>query len=315
VLSISLLLVTDYRWFLLINPLIGMLRNVAWLASQSYVTGAGSVAERPRLTGRFGFFSNIGQMLGPVLVGTAAGLVGYRLAFLVPAVYSAVFATLGWYLVEVPTADEDAISEPHGAGIRSAIGLLAVRGMQVALLLTFVRLWTGHVYSIFFSVFLVDNGLDPAVAGVVIGTSGFVAAAMSATSGFWTRFVTPQAATTMGLSCNAVALIIAPHTSALPFVFIVPVLIGIGTGLSLPLLISIVTLAAPDGKRGVALGLRGLVNQTAATAAPIMIGSMMTVLGLTLGFSAGGLVAGAVLAGAWMLDRSARRTASVTGRQ
>lgn len=306
VLSLALIAVQDYWWFLAIKPLHGVARNLAWLSSQTYITAIGPEAERSRLAGRFGFFSNVGQMAGPILVGAGAAAVGLQWAFLVPALYALVFLGIGYFLRETQTAQQLGSRQAQGSGTRSAGRMLRIRGIQVALLLTFVRLWTGHVYITFYSVFLVEGGIDPAVAGVVIGTSGFVAAIMSATSGFWTRFASPQVVTTLGLTCNAMALLVAPFVGSLPYAFLVPVLLGIGTGLSLPLLISIVSTAAPDGQRGIALGLRGFVNQSAATAAPLLVGPLMTVLGLTFGFITGGAVAGGVLVAALTLHRSRR---------
>jgi MFS transporter, DHA1 family, inner membrane transport protein len=299
--SLGFVLVTDYWWFLALQPLHGVARNLAWVASQGYITSFASDTERPRLTGRFSFFGNVGQMAGPLLVGGAAGLVGFQYALLVPAAYSLTFALLGLSLRETRAADHGATRQRQGAGLGSAIRLLGLRGIQVALLFTFVRLWTGAVYNTFFPVYLVDSGMSPTLAGTVMAVSGLVAAAMAPTTGYWTRFVSQQTATTVGLGCSALALVLAPHVATVPWVYVVPVLVGIGSGLSLPLLISIVTTAAPSGSRGVALGLRGMVNQTAATAAPVLIGPLMGGLGLLLGFTSGGVLAVVLLAGArWL---------------
>lgn len=195
-------------------------------------------------------------------------------------------------------------------GLRTALSLLSIRGIQVALLLTFARLWTSHVYSAFLPVFMVEGGISADVAGVVMATSGFVAAIMAPTAGFWTRFVSPQTATALGLGCNALGLALAPHLATVPAIFLVPVLVGIGTGLSLPLLITIVTSVVPVQQRGVALGLRALVNQFAATAAPVLIGPLMAALGLTLGFTAGGAVAGSLLLAAQFQHRKHRGEAT-----
>lgn len=305
--SLAYMSVTDYWWFLALQPVQGIVRNLGWVASQGYITSFATDEERPTLTGRFSFFSNIGQMAGPVAVGAVASLGGFRLAFLVPAAYAVVFAVLGLALRDTRASDHEQTRARQGTGLRAALGLLALRGVQVALLLTFVRLWTSHVYSTFFPVFLVDTGVDPGLAGMVMATSGLVAAAMAPTTGYWTRRASQQAVTSIGLGCSALGLLIAPSVATVPAVFLVPVLIGVGTGLSLPLLISIVTTAAPVTQRGLALGLRGTVNQGAATAAPVVIGPMMSAVGLAAGFLSGGTVAVGILVGAGVLHRAGRR--------
>ena len=307
-LSVLYVLVTDYWWLFLLQPILGVTRNLGWVASQGYITSSGTAAERPRLTGRFSFFSNVGQMAGPVLVGTAAQVFGFRWAFLVVTAYAVAFTAIGLLLPETRQHDHATTRTAQGVGFRSALQLVALRGMQVALLLTFVRLWVGHVYSTFLPVHLVDVGMEPGVVGTVMATSGFVAAVIAPTTGAWTRVMSQQTATVVGLTCGALALLLTPIVDFLPLVYIVPALVGVGHGLSLPLLLSIVTTAAPEGKRGVALGLRGMVNQTAGTAAPVLVGPLIAVLGVALGFTTGGIVAGGMLVAARVLHAFDRGT-------
>ncbi|MFA9431917.1 MFS transporter [Egicoccus sp. AB-alg2] len=294
--SVAFAMTSSVWVFLLLQPLHGVARNLGWVASQTYITAAAVDAdERPRLTGRFAFFGNVGKMTGPLLVGGAASLVGFRWALLVPAVYALLFATIGAGLRETQPGGASAAAKKRGTGLRAAAGLTRIPGIQVALVLTSARLWISTIFSTFLPVFLVEQAVDPAVAGVVMATAGFVAACMAPTAGGWAQRMTPQWATIAGLGCGAVGLLIAPASTAMPWVFLTPALIGVAIGLSLPLLISIVTTAAPDDCRGLALGLRGTVNQGASTAAPVVVGPLMSAVGLTLGFLAGGGIGLALL--------------------
>jgi MFS transporter, DHA1 family, inner membrane transport protein len=304
--SILFVLATNYWLFLLLQPLHGTARNLGWVASQTYVTAAATTEERPRMTGRFSFFGNVGKMTGPLLVGLAASLVGFRWALLVPAVYALVFAMMGLALPETRAADHAVTHKKQGLGVKAAGSLLRIAGVRVALILTSARLWTSTVYATFLPVFLVEQDVEPALVGVVMATAGFVAAGMAPTAGAVAKLLTPQGATTAGLACGALGLILAPFATRVPFVFATPALVGIGIGLSLPLLISIITTAAPDEQRGLALGLRGTVNQAASTAAPVLVGPLMTALGLTVGFIAGGGVGLALLATAAVAHRRGR---------
>ena len=305
-LSLLFMLPTSYWWLLLLQPMIGVSRNLGWVASQSYITSVSPPQQRATLTGRFTFFGAIGQMAGPVLVGGVAQLVGFRSAFLFCFAYSLAFAALGLRLPDTRAVDHAATRKRQGLGLRAAVELLAIRGMQVALLLTFVRVWVHRVYTSFLPVALVDSGMEPGLVGTIIATSGLMAALMAPTAGFWTRFRSQRAAALMGMCFGAAAVFLAPHLMSIPIVFVVPALIGMGNGLSLPLLLAIVAEAAPATRRGVALGLRGMVNQTAGTIAPVLIGPLIGALGLTLGFTAGGLGAAALLVVAGLRRMSAR---------
>jgi MFS transporter, DHA1 family, inner membrane transport protein len=305
IVSVLFAVTTNVWVFLLLQPLHGVARNLGWVASQTYITAAARDAlERPRLTGRFALFGNIGKMVGPLLVGGAASLIGFQWALLVPAAYALVFFLLGVGLPETPRAGTmGAPRKKQGTGLRAAAHLTRIPGIQVALVLTSARLWISTVFSTFLPVFLVEQTVDPAIAGLVMATAGLVAAFMAPTAGAWATRFTPQWATVIGLGFGAVGLVVAPVTVTMPLVFISPALIGIAIGLSLPLLISIVTTAAPDEQRGVALGLRGTVNQAAGTAAPVVVGPIMSALGLGLGFVAGGGVGLLLLGTAAVLQR------------
>jgi hypothetical protein len=57
----------------------------------------------------------------------------------------------------------------------------------------------------------------------------------------------------------------------------------------------------------VALGLRVSANKAAATGAPVLVGPLIAALGMALGFTVGGALALALLAGSRLLHRADRR--------
>ena len=286
---------TSYWALLGLQIMLGTVRTMAWLSSQSYITGFGAAANRTDVTGKFAFFSNVGTMVGPLVAGLVAQLVGFRFAFGWLALYATVFAILGVTLREIHVPDSAAKAKGQGAGFRTAASHLRLRGMQVALLLTFARLWNDRLWTSFFPVYLVDAGFEPGLIGTVIFTKGLVATALAPTVGYWSRFMSRQSLAALGLGCGAVGLALSPHVAALPWVYLAPVLVGIGAGFSLPLLLAIVSDAAPEGQRGVALGLRMTVNQVAGGGAPLVFAPLVAAFGMVFGFAAGGVFAGALL--------------------
>ena len=310
VLSALFPLVTNYWWFLALQPLLGLTRNLGWMASQSYIASIGTPAQRPTLTGRFSMVSNVGQVGGPLLVGAAAQMVGFRWALLVPAAYALAFAVLGLLLADVQVRQQGQDRERQGAGLRSARELLAVVGIQVTLLLTVARLWITSVYVTFLPVYLTDSGLDVGVVGAVVATSGGVAAVAAPTAGYWARKASPVTVATLSLACGAIGLAVAPHITSVPAAFVVPALIGVGVGISFPLLLTVITTEAPPGQRGVALGLRGVATQGGMTAAPLVAGPVIGLFGITIGFTAAAVFAAAMLVGARELSRRGMAPAS-----
>lgn len=298
-LSLLFPLVTNYWWFLVLQPALGLTRNLGWMASMNYIASMGSDRQRATLTGRFSFISNVGQVIGPLAVGAAAQLVGYRWALLVPALYALFFACLGLFLPETSDGLPD---QAQGFGLHSARALLALGGIRVALMLTFATLWINTVFTTFLPVYLTGSGLDPGVVGAVVAALGCVAAVVAPTAGFWTKYRSPTTLAILSLACGALGLLLAAHATTLPWVFLVPVLIGIGSGMSMPLLLTVITTDAPARQRGVALGLRSIATQGAMTTAPFVVGPVIAVLGMTLGLAAAGAATVGMLAGARLLS-------------
>ena len=100
---------------------------------------------------------------------------------------------------------------------------------------------------------------------------------------------------------------LSPHLLTYPWVFLPAALVGIGQGLSLPLLVATVSEEAPPDQRGVALGLRMSVNQGASTVAPIIAGGVAAALGIGLSFAFNGALSLLLLVFAAWLYRGAKR--------
>lgn len=306
-LSALFMLVTRYWWLLLLQPLLGIARNLGWLASQTYITGVGDEERRQAIAGRFAFFTNGGQMVAPAMIGVVAQLVGFRWAFLFLSGYAAGFAVIGALLPALPREDPPGSAESHGIGIRSALQMLALPWVQAMLLLSAVRLWVMWTYTAFMPAYMIEHGLQAATVGTVLATYGVLATVMAPTTTFWTRYASGPTVAILGLSFGAVGLLIAPHLVSMPGVYLAPMLIGIGHGVSLPLLLTMMAGEAPAGKRGVALGLRGAANQAAAATGPALVGTLISAAGMGVGFAVAAILGAGMLLGAHLLHVSAAR--------
>ena len=293
-LSAACLFITNYWWFLLLQSVLGLVRNLGWLASQAYITGVGPAERRQATASRFAFFTSSGQMAAPAMMGAVAQYTGYRWAFLFLAAYALVFAAVGALLPAVPREQPQASAKPS-LGLAAAIELLGNRPIQIVLMLSGLRLWITWVYTAFMPVYLVDHGLPPAMVGTVLATYGVLGALSTPTTEFWTRFTRPITVAMLAMGAGATGLLLAPHLVTLPWVYAVPALIGISQGLSLPVILSVMGAAAPPGRRGLALGLRATVNQTTAAAGPVLVGALISAVGVAPGFTLGGLFAGVIV--------------------
>ena len=289
--------------FLLLAAL-GAVRPLGWVGAQSYVSGMRSEAERSYDTGRFSFSANLGQIVAPLVAGAAVELVGVRSAFAVVVLYGAVFLLLGLSLPE--TGRAQAPAPENGRSFGAALRLLRLRGMQVVMLLTFTRLWVPSVWSSFLPLYLVSVGTAASIAGSALSFMAVVATVTSLFAGRIARLGRPGLVTAGGLSFGCVGLALSPMFTAVPAVYLPAAMVGFSQGVSLPLLLVLVSAATPAGQRSLALGLRSSVNQAAATAAPVLIAPILAVAGLAVGFPVAAAVGGSFLVVALMRDRAWR---------
>jgi MFS family permease len=270
--------------------------------------------------------TNGGTLLAPLIIGGAAQAVGYRDAFLVAAGFSLLYVLIGVALPDVRAPDgvaahSSAESKPAGsavaartgrkagssAGFGTALRLMRTRGMQVALMLSFVRLWSSTVWRAFFPLYLASNGFPPALIGTVLSANSAVSTVVTLSAGWVTRFLSPAIATAVALGLGALGMAISPHVAWFPVVYLPALLTGTAVGLSLPLLMATVSTEAPPEDRGVALGLRMSANQTASAISPTAIGVVIGAFGISLGFVTSAILCWFILAAAAWLHISAAR--------
>lgn len=305
-LSLIYIAPSTFWWFLALQPFLAMSRILGWVASQAYISAVGAPAERAMHTGRFSFCSNVGQLAGPLLAGSAADLAGLRWALTVPAAYSLLFFLAGLRLR----------ARHRASGTKAAAGsafsrtgeLLREPGIRFVLVATFARIWVTIVFTTFVPILLTERGMGLGLIGVVMSLSGIIATLAAPAAGPLCRWVGSQAlVATASVGCGALALVLTPSLTPTRLVFALPCLVGIGVGLSLPLLIGVVAESTPPGSLGMAMGLRSVANQTASTSGPVVIGPMIGALGVVAGFTTAGLGAGGVLVLAYAAFARARR--------
>lgn len=294
------MLVSSLALLFALQVAFGVARPLGWLGGQSYVAGMGSPARRSQDSGRFSFVANLGQIVAPVLAGAAVQVLGVQPAFAVVTLFGVAFFAVGLGLPD----DRWRARSPRTsrATFRPAARLLALRGMQIVLLLTFTRLWLISMWSAFLPLYLVGTGTAPGVVGSVVSSMAVVATLTSLLTGRIARLGCATFVAAGGLAVSAAGVALAPVITTAPGLYLPAALVGVGMGLSLPMLLVLVATSAPPGQRSLALGLRASVNQGAATAAPVLVAPVIGVAGLAFGFPLAAVVGGLILLGAVTLE-------------
>jgi MFS family permease len=296
--------VTAFVGLFAIQLVMGFARSTAWIASQGYVSHLGTGEERATHMGRLSFASSAGTLVAPLVIGAAAQVLGYQDAFFVAAGLASVYVLMGLVLPDVRAVRRR--TERASAGFRTALSLLRSRGIQVALLLTFSRLWAASGWRPFYPIFLASHGFAPALIGTVLAANSAVSTVVTLGAGPIGRRIDPVIATAIALALGALGMALSPFVAAVPMVYLPALLTGTAAGLSLPLLMATVSTEAPPDQRGVALGLRMSANQVASTTAPIVVGSLVSAFGIVVGFAASAAFCWVILGAAVVLHVGSR---------
>jgi DHA1 family inner membrane transport protein len=286
---------------------VGVVRPLGWVGGQSYVSGMRGEQHRSYDTGRFSFAANVGQMIAPSLAGVMASVVGTQRAFAVMVLYGVVFFVVALGLPGTRNGAREAGAPANR--LSGFLQLFRIGDIRAAMLLTSTRLWITSVWIPFYPLYLVSTGTSTATAGSVVSAMAIGATSTSLLTGRIAKLGRPTSVTAAGLAIGCTGIALSPLLSAMPLPYLAAALVGFSQGLSLPMLISLVSSAAPSGQRSLALGLRSSVNQTAATAAPLIVAPVIGLAGLVTGFAVAGAIGATPLLAALAIARRSRRRA------
>lgn len=302
--------VQDYWLFLPLQLVMGFARSTAWVASQTYVANIGTPEERVGHMGRLSFATNGGTIVAPLMIAEVANVVGYQHSFIFMGAFTVLYTLMGLVIPEV-RVQRTTENRGGGGGFAAALRLCRTRGMQVVLLLTFVRLWNGSGWRPFMPIFLREIGFDNTLIASVLAANSIVSTFTSLIAAWCARRTSNEVATAIALALGAIGTAASPALAFVPAVYLPALLIGTGIGISLPLLMASVSSEVAPDQRGLALGLRMSMNQAAGALAPLSVGAIAEPFGIPMALLGSGGFSLALLAVAMLLYASTRVPPSV----
>ncbi len=282
----------------------GFPQVMGWVGAMTYVTGLGDARSRAGIAGRFSLATNIAGVASPTIIGVVAQALGIAAGFWFVALYCLAFTVVGVLMTEMHV--RPAVRPTSSTGYGPALAMLRIPAVQSIMLLSVARLAAQSGWAAFFPLFLVEHGTPAALAGTVISVSGIASAANSTLAGRLSR--TGHSHLIVGLfACSgAAAVALSPLVAGVPLAYLPALVVGASQGVTLPLLLALLSQYTNPQQRGVAMGAREGINQATAMVTPVATGIMLGAAG-SIGFASGGvLVALAVTAAAVLHRREAR---------
>lgn len=294
---------------IVLQLLFGLAQGLSWIGAQTQV---GLLTKgSPTHTGRFSFASTAGTFLGPLAVGLAWDLLGPSGAFLGIALWCAAL-WLAIYFLPRPAADEARPARlrswselvPRLVDYRDALRLVAVPAVAFVVVATFSRIAAISIQGSFYTVYLESIDLSGAAIGALIATASIIASLSALFAGVLARRVPQTWVLIFSIALATAAMTATPFVAGLAQLGLLAALFGVGIGLTLPPILSILSQSVGSGRQGMSVGLRTTANRLASLVIPVIMGAAAHVFGLSGAFIViGGALALVLAAMGWMIVR------------
>lgn len=314
-------------WFIVALVSVQMISGYAegncWIGTQALVSQA--LGGHPVYAGRMIFVARLGGILGPLLMGPAWDLWGSWGGFLVLALWIACGTVAAIFLPRLDGATsappqfatedgtagpdstkaaETAAPKARGAGFGQTLRLLLIPAVALVIMLTVLRQAGSGLHSSFYVVWLdKEIGLSGTLIGGLLATANVASALVALSTGFFARHFAAHWLLIVTIGMAIVGTAIVPALGDVYVLLMIAICIrGIGQGLNLPMMITILAENVPVGLQGRITALRVAFNRGGGALVPLAAGAIAEIVGIGNSFyiiGATGVIMLAML-GAWV---------------
>ncbi|MFP4214067.1 MAG: MFS transporter [Desulfohalobiaceae bacterium] len=297
-----LLLLANNVWILAWAQLLGGLGFLFMVVgSQAYVTRLGVTRQIERGFAGLSITAAVGQGLGPFCGGLLVSAAGYAGVFALALLLS----LSGCIVLALPRQAAGPEEQSQRPKLREQLGsFLADRIMLGVLLFTFAAVFTVTLRSSFLPVLLQDKGFGPGYIGFFISSFAVAMTLVRLVSARLLRTFKRGQLLLLALTLLALGVLVLPVLQAKPWLTLALLVCGLGFGISQPLSMVMVSDLATTSESGLAMGLRFTVITSATFLGPLLLGMVVSWLGLEWAFY---LPAGLLLAVGGLLWSGHRR--------
>ncbi len=262
-----------------------VIANQASVARMEYGTSADS---------RYGTFSaatSIGQLLGPAVAGTVAGMSAAApnidAALLVAAGVSALGLVTAFFVRLAPRPAPHTRGSDRERGVKTSEALKSIRatpGIGRALLVSMTVLSSIDVLTAYLPALGESRGLGVQTVGLLLSVRAAASLASRIGMGTIVAKLGRKRALMGSVLVPAAALTALPFAPSAWFMAALLAFVGLGLGLGQPITLSWIATSVPQHVRGTALGIRMGTNRLAQVAFPGAVGLVAGPLGAGAAF-------------------------------
>jgi len=241
---------------------------------------------------------SISGLLGPLIAGFTIDHAGFAASF-------AVLAAIPLMPIAVLAAGRLALPGPHpariGAPPGSAFELIVHRKLRRVFAVNVLLAMGWDLHTIVIPVYGAAIELSASQIGLVLASFSAATFVVRLSMRFIVRRATEHQVLTIALFIAGGVYMLFPFVHTAPALMAMSFTLGLGLGMSQPMVMSLLHSHAPPGRMGEAAGVRMSLVQSMACAVPLVFGALGATVGLTPVFWSVGLC---LATGGWLTRRA-----------
>ncbi len=288
---------------------LGWAQGMGWIGAQTKI--ARLTRGNAKYAAHFSFFTTIGTFIGPLIAGAAWDLLGAWGAFGVITLWGAALA-LAAYKLPAASAEQERSRPfrwremlPHMSDYLRAFAMISIPGVALVVVATFLRISAFSIQGSFYTVYLEGIGMSGTLIGILVGFASLIGGPAALLTAPALKAVRPHWLLLGSIVIAVVSICVTPLLHGFVALLIAAGIFGLGLGMGLPLLLSILSDASHEREQGMSVGLRTTANRLASIVIPVLMGFVIEIAGITTGFFViGTALLGVLAAAAWVVHRS-----------
>jgi MFS family permease len=267
------------------------------VAVQNATGELGDASARAHNYGLLSLGYSTSGFLGPLLAGFGIDHVGFAATF-------ALLAVIPLLPAGVLAAGKMALPGPHPArsagGHGSVLALFSHRKLRGVFLVNVLIAMAWELHMIVIPVYGAKIGLSASQIGLILASFAAATFAVRFSMRWIVRRLSEHEVLTLALFVAGLAYLVFPFVHTAPALMSVSFTLGLGLGMSQPMVMSLLHSLAPPGRVGEAAGVRMSLVQSMSCAVPLVFGALGATVGLTPVFWSVGVC---LTTGGWLNKR------------
>jgi predicted MFS family arabinose efflux permease len=260
------------------STLIGSSFMMYHVAYQNMIGYIGSPEDRPMNFSMVALGFSISGFTGPMIAGFGIDVLGHAATFAVLAAFPLIpVLVLSLKVLRFPPRHSH--GTPPEAG-RSVMELLRHRGLRPIFITSSLLASAWDMFTFAIPIYGSRIGLSASTIGLVLGSFSMATFVIRGLLPAISRRLAAWTLLTVSLATASATFLLFPVLERPGFLMALAFTLGLGLGMSQPMVMSLLHNAAPPGRAGEAVGVRMSIVNLSQTSMPLLFGALGTALGM-----------------------------------